>query len=478
MGQNEKIKEIPYDAYEAEKAIKETFHNSGDLEIQVLATRHDNILIAFIDGMCDRDLVNRDLITHIKSEKYDGKFFWAIKSVYQEVNDYYSLIKNILDGNAVIISQNNKTAITVDFKSFEKRAINIPDAEEVLRGPKEGFNENYRTITSLIRRKLKTPDLIFDQYVLGKQSRTFIALVYIEGIVNKDVLSEVKKRIEKINIDRILESGHIEQLIDENTLLPISGIGVTQKPDIVAVRLLEGRVAIICDGTPHVLTIPDLFVDNIHTADDYYNRPIFASFLRLLRVFGLFISVMLPGLAVAVLTYDQQMIPSVFLSSIIAATEVTPLPAAAEAFLLILMFELLRESGTRLPRMVGNAISIVGALIIGEAAVSAGIVSAPFVIIIALMAVCSFILPNLLEFIVFYRLMFLLLGGTMGLIGVGSGIVIMLVQLSSTYSFGVPILSSLKREDLKDTVLRWPLKKLKYRPMSIAKDNVKRLDME
>lgn len=471
-------KELTYNAEETEQALISIFHNNKDLEIQIIRTRNDNIIIAFIDGLCDRNLVDRDIITHLKSDKYDGKFHYAIKSIYKEVKDFTEIVQNLLNGNVVVISQALKKAIFIDFKNFDMRSVESPDAEEVLRGPKEGFNENYRTTTSLIRRKVRTPDLIFEEYVLGKQTNTLTALVYIKGIVNKDVLKEIRKKINKINIDRVFDGGHIEQLIEENVFSPFSGIGVTQKPDIVAARILEGRVAIICDGTPHVLTIPDLFVDSIHTADDYYNRVIFSAFLRLLRVFGLFISVMLPGLAVAILTYDQEMIPSEFLTNIIASTINTPLPSGAEAFFLILMFELLRESGTRLPKMVGNAISIVGALIIGEAAVSAGIVSAPFVIIIALMAVCSFILPNILEFIVFYRLIFLFLGATMGLVGISCGIVLMLTQLSSTYSFGVPILSTFNKEDLKDSVIRFPLIKLKYRPESIAKDNVKRVNME
>ena len=222
------------------------------------------------------------------------------------------------------------------------------------------------------------------------------------------------------------------------------------------------------------MTVPELFTENLHLIEDYYSRVVLSSILRILRLIGLFITVMLPGLAVAVITYNQEMMPAVFLTSLIASTEKTPLPMFAEIFLLVLMFELLKEAGTRLPKAVGSAITIVGALIIGDAAVNAGIVSAPAVIIVALTAVSSFITPNLTEFIFVYRLLFFVLGSTMGLIGIGAGIVIMLTQLATTSSFGIPILSSFSKQELKDIIVRSPLGSLTFRPSAIAKDNVRR----
>jgi spore germination protein KA len=352
--------------------------------------------------------------------------------------------------------------------------VEPPDSEAVIRGPKEGFTENIRTNTSLIRRKIKNPNLVFENIVLGRQTNTIVELVYVDGIVNQDVLKELKRRISEIDTDSVLESGHIEQYIEENPLSPFSCMGVTQKPDILATRILEGRVAVLCDGTPHVLTIPEMFIENIHTGEDYYNRALFTTIIRILRIIGLFITIMLPGMYVAVVTFNQEMLPPVFLINIITSSQKTPMPAAAELFLMILMFELLKEAGTRLPKAVGSAITIVGSLIIGDAAVNAGIVSAPMVIVVALTAVTGFILPNLSEFIIIYRLVFLFLGSTMGLIGIGSGIVIMLTQLISANSFGIPILSSFSKNEMKDMVLRFPLWSLKYRPSSIAKNNVKR----
>lgn len=222
------------------------------------------------------------------------------------------------------------------------------------------------------------------------------------------------------------------------------------------------------------MTVPELFIENIQTSEDYYTSVLLSTILRLLRVFGIFLSIILPGLAVAIITYQQEMMPWPFLISVISATLKTPWPAGAEIFLLMLMFELVKEAGTRLPKAVGSAITIVGSLIIGDAAVSAGIASAPAVIIVALTAVTGFIASTLTKFLLIYRFLFLLLGGTLGLVGIGAGIMILLTQLVSTTSFGIPILSSFSKEEQKDALLRFPMQSMTLRPSSIVKQNRRR----
>lgn len=466
---------VPSRISECEEYLKDKFCNSPDVIIEDFETKKKKVLIAYIDGLANKDLIDRDIIKPLKSTDFKGEVSSALNACHTISDDIGDAAFEMVNGNVAIFYEKSRQAVIVDFKQWDKRSVEMPDSETVTRGPKEGFTENIRTNTSLIRRKIRNPRLVFENLTLGRQTNTSISLVYVKGIVNKDVLEEVKSRLAKIDVDSILESGFIEQYIEKNSFSPISGIGVTQKPDIVAARILEGRVAILCDGTPHVLTIPELFLENLHSSEDYYNRTLQSTMIRILRVVGLFIGVLLPGFSVAIITYNQEMIPASFLTHIITSTQKTPLPSAAEAFFLILMFKLLKESGTRLPRAVGSAITIVGSLIIGDSAVSAGIVGAPMVIIIALTAVASFIVPNLTEFISIYRLFFLFLGATMGLLGIGAGIVIMLTQLISTESFGIPILSSFSKNEIKDSVVRFPLRSLKYRPASIAKDNIKRI---
>lgn len=442
--------------------------------IQAFATHKDDAMIVFIDGLVNKDLIDRDIIKPIKSPEFNGNIPLSLSTLFKETDDMSVVVDEVLAGNVAVFYEKACKAYLVELKGWDKRAVSQPEAEAVIRGPKESFTESLRTNTALMRRKIKTPKFIVESMTLGRQTKTAIALIYIDGIVNQDVLAELKRRLEKIDTGEILETGQIEQQICENTFLPISGMGLTQKPDMAAQKVLCGKIAVLCDGTPHALIIPDLFIENLHTSEDYYNRTVYTTIIRFLRTISLMITVILPGLVVAIVTFHAEMIPAVFFTSIINASQKTPMPISAEVFSLTLVFALVQEGSARLPNTVGSAITIVGSLIIGEAAVSAGIVSQPMVIVVALTAVAGFLSPNLIEFAMVYRLFLLLLGATMGLIGIGTGIFIMMTQLISTYTFGIPVLSSFSKEELKDSIVRFPLKRLKDRPESIVKDNIRK----
>lgn len=452
--------------------LKSVFNNNFDIKIEKIKTVKKEAIVISVEGLVNKDLFDRDIVAPLKASEFNGDINAVVKSTVSDADNMDMLVSNVMDGNVGICY--NEKAYIIDIKKFTTRSIENPESENVTRGPREGFNEDLATNTALLRRKIRNPNLVYERFRLGKQSNTIVVLAYVNGIVNREILDNVRKRLEEIKVDMVLESGKIEQYIEKNHFSAVSGIGMTQKPDIVAARILEGRVAIFCDGTPHVLTIPELFIENLHTSEDYYHRTLFANFLRLLRLVSMIISILLPGLSISIINFNPEMLPSSFLISLIAATEKTPFPEAVEVFFLMLMLELLKESGTRLPKTIGSAVSIVGALIIGEAAVNAGLISAPTVIIVALTAVSSFIVPNLNEFTTVYRIIFLFLGATFGIIGIGTGLVFMVAQLSSINSFGVPIMAFLSRQEIKDGFLRAPLTSLKFRPKSIAKDNVKR----
>jgi spore germination protein KA len=231
------------------------------------------------------------------------------------------------------------------------------------------------------------------------------------------------------------------------------------------------------DGTPHVLTIPELFIENIHTAEDYYNRPYAGTMIRVFRIFAFIISILLPGAAVAIVNHSPELLPTDFLINLLASEERTPFPFGLEILLMMFLLMVLRESGTRLPKAIGSAVSIVGALIIGDAAIAAGIVGAQSVILIALAAVCSYLVPNLAEVSLIYRFSFVFLGLFFGLLGLGAGIVFFYAQMASQTSFGVPLSGLFKKSDYADTLIRFPLKKLKFRPSAIAHRNIKRSAM-
>lgn len=458
---------------------KSIFKNSSDLvydEIQSYSGK--KAFIVYIEGLINKDMLNRDVITPLINDYKNGDIKKCLHTTStSETRSLDFAINKILDCNVVIFIDGFDLAYIIDLKQCEKRAIEEPSSDVVIRGPKEGFIENIRINTALIRRKLKNPNLIFEPLKIGTQTRTDVFLAYIDGIVNPSILSNLKNKLNSINIDGVLESGYIEQYIQDETHTFFSTIGNTQKPDIVAAKLLEGRIAILCDGTPHVLTVPYLFVETLQSSEDYYIRPSLASFLRILRMLAFLISIFLPALYVALQTFHQEMIPTVLLLRMASTSEGIPFPSWLEAFIMITMFELFRESGTRLPRQIGSAVSIVGALVLGDAAVKAGIVSTSMVIITSVTAISSFIIPSLTEVLVLIRYLFLFLGAFLGLYGIACGIFILTAHMLSLNSFEVPYLSPIlpfDRNGFKDFALQPLLKSMTLRPKFISKFNIKR----
>lgn len=465
---------VPGSIPECEKLIREILGNSSDIIIRTFDTAKEKALVVFVDGLTNLDLINRDIIAPLKSDNFTGDISHSLQTTFIATDDMSVLVEKVLSGETALFYGSNKKVHIIEMRYWEHRPIEEPHSENVIRGPKEGFTETMAANTAMIRRKIKTPELRFEAMKLGRRTRTIVMLVYINGIVNQEVLSELRNRLSGISTDAILETGYIEQFIDKNTFSPVSGIGLTQKPDIVAQRILEGRVAVLVEGTPHALTIPEMFMDNFRTAEDSYNNIFYVNFMRGLRGLALFVTTIFPGLSIAIFTFNQEMLPSVFLTTLVSSSMRTPMPISLEILLLTVLFELIKESGTRMPRAIGSAITVVGSLIIGEAAVNAGIVSAPSVIIVATAALTSFAVPSLTTFILVYRMLFWFLGSVMGTIGIGAGLVIMITQLSSEESFGRPILSSFSKNEMKDSLLRFPIKELKYRPTSVVRENVKR----
>ncbi|MCR2045242.1 spore germination protein [Anaerosalibacter massiliensis] len=457
--------------------LLEEFNNTSDLIIYEFKTNSNlKIIISYLEGFIDKNTLDRDVlkpvITRLESCNDLKKIIFV--SGIKEINTFEEIIEEIVSGNLVLFIQGCKQCFAIDLKHWDKRAIEEADSEAVVRGPKEGFIEDISTNKMLLRRKIRNPNLVFENYILGEQTETEISVAYIKNIVNEDVLDKVKKRVQDINTDSILESGYIEGYIEDSPYNIVSTIGNTQKPDIVAGKILEGRVAIFCDGTPHVLIIPRLFIENIQVSEDYYSRTYIATFLRMLRFFALFLGILLPGLYVALQTFHQEMIPTVLLITMAGAREGVPLPSVLEALLMTIMLELIKESGVRLPKAVGSAVSIVGALVLGQAAVEGGIVSAPMVIVIAITAIAEFAVPALTEVMILYRLFLIVLGGFMGLYGITCGLVVIIIGAVSLDPFGIPYgypIAPSDKTGLKDFIIRFPLWSMKKRPGYLVKKN-------
>lgn len=392
----------------------------------------------------------------------------------EKVTTYDKIIDGCLNGDSALLVDGYNQSIVINTKGWDKRSVEEPQTESVVRGPREGFTETIRTNTALIRRRVKHPDLTIKSTILGRRTRTNVTLAYIRGIANEGLVKDIEKRLEKIDTDAILESGYIEQYIEDAPFSIFSTMGYTEKPDAVAGKILEGRVAILVDGTPFVVTAPFLFLESFQTTEDYYIRPYMATFLRCIRFICFFISILAPATYVAFTTYHHELIPTELLFTIAVSREGTPFPAAVEALIMIVAFEILRESGVRLPRPVGQAISIVGALVMGEAAVSAGLIGAPMVIIIAITAVASFAVPSQVDAEVILRFFFLILAAALGGYGITLGIVMLVVHLASLRSFNFYYLqpfAPMNMQDSKDAVVRFPLWGMLSRPKNFARKN-------
>lgn len=385
----------------------------------------------------------------------------------------------ILDGNAALIVDGTPRAYIFSAKGGVRRGVEEPQTEAVIRGPREGFTETIRVNTALLRFKLKTSKLKMQSMTIGKETQTSIVLSYIEGIIDPNLVDDVKKRLSDIKIDGVLDTGYIEELIEDHPFSPFPQMEYTERPDTVTAELLEGRFAILVDGTPFALIGPSTMWMMMQASEDYYERFFISNMIRWIRFLFLILALFLPALYVAITTYHQDMLPTTLILSIAAARESIPFPALVEALMMEISFEALREAGIRLPKTVGQAVSILGALVIGQAAVQAGIVSAPIVIVVSLTGIASFTIPRF-NFAITIRLLrfpIMLMAGVFGLFGIIIATTLIATHLTKLTSFGVPYMSGYSpynHNDQKDIVVRAPWWKMIKRPSWIGSDNNKR----
>jgi len=495
----DKVKEKPFLSPDLEAnlgIIKEIFNDCSDIIYRefIFAQREDiRLALIYVDGLVDKPQLSEQIIRALALELpvaspgadiSKARAYNLIKErslcIHQvkETDRLEDVIEAVLSGDTVLLVDGHATAIINGARGWESRKITEPDTEVVVRGPRDCFVETLRTNTALIRRKIKNSNLKIIELKLGQVTKTDVAVVYIKGIANDKLVEEVKSRLQRIDIDGVLESGYIEELIEDNPWSPFPQVNHTERPDKLASRLLEGRAGILVDGTPFALSVPNVFIEYLHAPEDYYERFLFASAIRLIRFLALFLSMVAPSLYIAVITYHQEMLPTALLLSIAAQREAVPFPAFAEVLLMEVAFEILREAGVRLPRQVGQAVSIVGALIIGEASVRAGLVAPSTVILVALTGISSFVFFYSVSIATrLLRFPIMILSATLGLFGLISGIIIIVVHLCTLRSFGTPYLSPMapiSTGDMKDMVIRAPWWAMPARPRLIGQANPQR----
>ncbi|XHU80048.1 spore germination protein [Peribacillus simplex] len=478
--------------------IKKMVGNSSDIVIRDFQAGKNGQIklgVVYTDGLTDsasiQDFILDTLMVEIRNSELDVAVlnhtdcFEMIKSHILpvggivEINDFQKLFNHVLSGDTMLLMDGSPKGMALGSRDWADRGVQEPSSQTVVRGPKDGFTETLRTNTALIRRRIKDPNLWLETKQIGEKTQTDVAIMYLKGVADDKTVSELQSRLNRINIDAILESGYIEELIQDEVYTPFPTVYNTERPDAVSAAILEGRIAILIDGTPFVLIVPALMVHFFQSSEDYYQRADIATLIRVLRYLSFFLALLTPSLYIAVSTFHQEMLPTPLLISLASQREGVPFPAFVEAMLMEVVFEILREAGVRMPRAIGSSISIVGALVIGQAAVEAGFVSATMVIIVSLTAICSFVFPANSMAMAFrmLRFLFMILAATFGLYGIILGLIVMVLHLSSIRSFGLPYLAPnapFILQDQKDNIIRMPHWSLLKRPRLISKNDTDR----
>ncbi|MDD7792879.1 spore germination protein [Clostridium sp. 'White wine YQ'] len=451
--------------------IKGIFQNDDTLITRRIENYSNSKLkgcLFFIQGMINSDYLSESIIKpFLKLNEPDSNANFVdlletkviFSNAIKKTNELDKILEAILIGDTALLLDGYSDALVISSRDWEKRPISEPDTEKVVRGPREGFGESLVVNLSMLRRKIQNPSLKFEFRKFGTETHTKACICYIDGIAPKEILDELNSRLSKIDLDSILDSQYIQEFLNDARISPFETVGSTERPDTVAGKLLEGRIAILVDGTPFALTIPFLFIEYFQVNEDYYNNYIYMSFNRILRIIAAFLTVSVPAIYLSFVTYNQEMIPTPLLLSIYSSRESIPSPTVVECILMLLVFEILRETGTRLPSAIGQTTSIVGALVLGQAAVDARLVSAPIVIVVALTGITGLLNIKNSAATVLLRAIFLLSSAFLGIYGYIFTLLGLIIHLMSIKSFGVPYMltiGSIKPEYIKDVIVRTP----------------------
>lgn len=437
--------------------------------------------IVYIDGLIDRDLVQNTLLENFQNKMKDQQVIDEtnlLDKIYQEFISISTIEKGktiddvsnaILSGSVVFYLDGIDTVLVIDAKGGETRSIEQPVTETLIRGPRTSFVESLGTNVALVRRYIRDPNLRFKTHQIGRRSKQDLVVAYVDGIINPEILKEVNRRLQTIDVDDAPESGFIEQWLQDSFLSPFPQMLETERPDMVSAALLQGKVAILLDGTPFVLLAPTTIADVFKSPEDYYERWLFGTLLRILRYLGAFLSLFLPGLYIALISFHQDLLPTKLAFSIAASREGVPFSPVVEAILMVVTLEILQEAGIRLPTPIGQTIGIVGGLVLGQAAVQAGIVSPVMIIIIALTAISAYTTPTFSLGIALriLRWAFIFASAIFGLYGIILVYIMINIHMVNLSSFGVPYSSPFAPtmlKDFKDLVLRAPRTMLTERP--------------
>ena len=467
------------DAVRTLNEIKQKLHESGDLKSRTVQFFGTNVSICYLAPISDLLLLNQTIMNPILEYPYkpEDDIWLTLKenvlsnNEVTNLNDLDEAIEKLLKGNCLILVDNAEVILGCDIEKITVRAIAEPPTSVVIKGPREGFNESLKYNLALIRQRSKSEDLVVTTLDIGKVTSTQVAVVYFNSLADKKNVKHILRRLKNIDIDGIVDSHYLVSYLQKNPKSLFKQVGDTEKPDVLVGKMLEGRIGILVDGSPIALTLPFVLIEDLQNADDYYSQPIRVTFLRVLRLIGVILAVLLPGIYVALEKYHYKILPTEFLVTIMNTTQGIPFSPFIELLFVVLLFEILYEANLRMPQYFGMAMSIVGALILGETAINAGLVSPPAVMIVALSGITFYIIPSQAAQFSILRLIALVIGASMGLYGILIFCVFLISYLSSFDSYNSAYLaptSPFIRDDQKDYFKREIIKEMKQRPTSIS----------
>ena len=450
------------------KYIKKRFENAFDVKYREIQTELGICNLIFIDDLCSTVFISEYIVSPLKNKEDNIKTVQDIVTKVLDINianyakDIEDAIFHVLSGDVVLLFENQEKIIYCEVKGFVRRGVSIPVTESVVKGPREGFTELFVDNVSLIRRKIKNSDLKFEPIFVGKESQTVVCISYIKGVAPEYLIEYVRDTINKMDLKFILDTNYIEDEFRKQKT-SFDTIGYTEKPDEVASKILEGRVAVLVDGTPFVITLPYFFLENFQAPDDYYINKYYANFTRILRWFAFFFAVLCPGLYIAVMTYHFSILPTMFIFRLAVARAGVPLPTIIEIIMMMIAFQLIKEAGLRLPQPIGGAMSIVAALILGDAVVGAGIASRITIIVVAISTLSYFLIPKVYGALSIWSILITIISAVFGLPGFFIGSLVLLTRLADLetggFSYLFPV-GSVDTYHYRDILFRGDLKKI------------------
>ena len=467
------------------KRIKKALNYSTDLVERRLSVENRKVALLYLDGMIDVKTIDLGIVEPIiRNGALIKEDITALDGVVEtsEKLEFFSsrkdALEKLLTGGSLILFDNVKGYAVCSAQGFMSRPIMEPPVSSVIKGPREGFTESFKTNITLIRRRFPNGNLVFKSFTVGRYSKTHLELCYIKGIANRKVVNEIERKLKKIDIDGIIDASYIAKLLEDRKYSIFKQTGSTEKPDILASKLLDGRVAIIVDGSPTVLTLPFMIIEDFYDSEDFYRRPIRTSVIRVMRLLGVFFAIFLPGMFVAFQSHQYQLLPLKLLVTIINSTTGIPFSPVTEMLIALVLFEVLGEASVRMPRFLGMAMSVVGGIILGETAVNAGLLSSLTVLITALSSIGLYAIPDEVGTFSIIRLILVFVGASLGTYGILIVSIVICVYVACMESYGVPYLAPfapLVPKDLKNSIIKLSMVDLPERTSSMGLKNKIRL---